>query len=250
MIPYNDTLTEGMKFPVSVTGTDGINDDKWMPYEKFVCNLIKERGSEQMNLEHMVIGIFGEGGELADAVKKFSIYGKPLDRANLVEEFGDLEFYLAGLRQMLDISRYETLAGNIQKLQARYKDGYSDAAAIARADKAATGETSSSGAAESGSHPAYGSNDQPRSVYETVLGEKHQQEISRTGQVNAINLSAEQVAAVDETAGVTTVADQRDDAIGTAFAIGEITKEQADYLQQHPELPLSHFDSHPAQPLP
>lgn len=86
---------------------------------------------------HMVLGIAGEVGELVDAVKKHAIYGKELDRDNVVEELGDLEFYLEGLRQGLGISREECIQGNIDKLGKRYKNHqYSNEQAIARADKA------------------------------------------------------------------------------------------------------------------
>ena len=85
---------------------------------------------------HMAVGISGEAGELLDAVKKAAVYNKPLDRANVIEELGDLEFYMEGLRQGLGITREETLAGNIAKLSVRYAGlQYTDAAAQARADK-------------------------------------------------------------------------------------------------------------------
>ena len=84
---------------------------------------------------HMAIGISGESGELLDAIKKHVVYNKPLDRANVVEELGDLEFYMEGLRQGLGITREETIHGNIAKLSVRYASGYSDKAAQERADK-------------------------------------------------------------------------------------------------------------------
>lgn len=85
---------------------------------------------------HMVLGIAGEAGELVDAVKKHTIYGKPIDRENVVEELGDLEFYMEGLRQGLGITREETIEHNITKLHTRYPDHtYTDTAAIRRADK-------------------------------------------------------------------------------------------------------------------
>ena len=68
--------------------------------------------------------------------KKHAIYNKPLDRDNVVEELGDIEFYLQQLRVRLSITREETLHANVQKLRKRYASGYSDAAAQARADKA------------------------------------------------------------------------------------------------------------------
>ena len=94
----------------------------------------------QLDVLHMAVGVAGEAGELLDAVKKWVFYNKELDIANVVEELGDIEFYLQGLRARLYIERVDTLQHNIDKLlvgeKARYKDGYSDAAAHARRDKA------------------------------------------------------------------------------------------------------------------
>lgn len=90
----------------------------------------------KVNILHMTIGISGEAGELLDAVKKHVIYNKPLDRENMLEELGDLEYYMEGLRQCLGATREEIVALNIAKLSKRYPGlSYSDAAAQARADK-------------------------------------------------------------------------------------------------------------------
>ena len=87
---------------------------------------------------HMAVGVSGEAGELLDAIKKFAIYGKPIDRENVVEELGDLEFYMEGLRSAFNITRSETLTANKLKLLGkRYANGtYTDQQAIDRADKA------------------------------------------------------------------------------------------------------------------
>ena len=87
------------------------------------------------HLLHMVVGISGEAGELLDAIKKATIYNKELDVANVIEELGDLEFYMEGLRQGLGITREQTLDHNIAKLTVRYGKKYSDQAAQQRADK-------------------------------------------------------------------------------------------------------------------
>lgn len=85
---------------------------------------------------HMASCIPGEAGELFDAVKKWVIYNKDLDRENVVEELGDLEFYMEGLRKDLGITREETLAHNVNKLSKRYESlKYSDQAAQERKDK-------------------------------------------------------------------------------------------------------------------
>jgi NTP pyrophosphatase (non-canonical NTP hydrolase) len=86
---------------------------------------------------HMAIGIVGEAGELIDAIKKQAIYCKELDLTNVIEELGDLEFYMEGLRASLGITREQTLEANIAKLSKRYASlTYTDKAAQERADKA------------------------------------------------------------------------------------------------------------------
>lgn len=91
----------------------------------------------KVDLIHAVLGISGEAGELLDAVKKHAVYNKELDRENVIEELGDLEFYMEQLRQRLGITRQETLDANIAKLAKRYAGlNYSDKAAQDRADKA------------------------------------------------------------------------------------------------------------------
>lgn len=92
--------------------------------------------AETAHLLHMVVGVSGEAGELLDAIKKSAIYNKPLDLVNCIEELGDIEFYLEGIRQGLNITREQTIEANIEKLSVRYKGlVYSDQAAQSRADK-------------------------------------------------------------------------------------------------------------------
>ena len=117
-------------------------DEAEKHYTAFVDSLVKdpveiveEMSPERASIMHMSIGISGEAGELLDAVKKHIIYGKPLDRDNIIEELGDLEFYMAGLRSAIGVTRSQVLLSNFDKLSARYPSGYSDAAAQLRADK-------------------------------------------------------------------------------------------------------------------
>jgi NTP pyrophosphatase (non-canonical NTP hydrolase) len=97
--------------------------------------IIDELTPMQAYALHMAIGVSGEAGELLDAIKKFAIYQKPLDLENVVEELGDIEFYLQGIRQAFCIDREYVLQQNIVKLRKRYGKTYTNAAAIARADK-------------------------------------------------------------------------------------------------------------------
>jgi NTP pyrophosphatase (non-canonical NTP hydrolase) len=118
-------------------------EDRMIRFEDMVAGLKKHGATiiEQLTPEkadalHMAVGVSGEAGELLDAVKKWVIYNKDLDRANVVEELGDIEFYLEGLRAGLGITREETIDANIDKLGKRYKGHqYTDAQAHDRADK-------------------------------------------------------------------------------------------------------------------
>lgn len=89
----------------------------------------------QRHYIHMVLGIAGEAGELVDAIKKHVIYNKPLDLENVVEELGDIEWYMEGLRASIGVTREQVLAYNIEKLNKRYPAKYSDNDAQNRADK-------------------------------------------------------------------------------------------------------------------
>jgi len=113
-----------------------------MNHQELVANLAKqgidivaELKPEQAFVLHMAVGISGESGELLDAIKKWAIYQKPLDVDNVIEELGDLEFYLEGIRQKLGLDRNKILERNIEKLRRRYGNKYSNEAAQARADK-------------------------------------------------------------------------------------------------------------------
>jgi len=68
-------------------------------YIRMVDNLFKRKPElPYWDVEHANLGLVTEIGELLDALKKERIYGKRLDHANVLEEFGDIAFYaLAGL---------------------------------------------------------------------------------------------------------------------------------------------------------
>lgn len=111
------------------------------PGEDVIASLTPDKA----DMWHAATGISGEAGELLDAVKKVAIYNKPADYLNIIEELGDLEFYMEQLRQRLsicmgrEVTRDEVLTYNMEKLGKRYGSGYSDKAAQERADKVADG---------------------------------------------------------------------------------------------------------------
>lgn len=73
---------------------------------------------------HGMIGAATEVGELQDAVKKHLIYSKPLDMVNVMEECGDLFWYLALTLDAAGFTISECMERNIEKLRARFPDKF------------------------------------------------------------------------------------------------------------------------------
>jgi hypothetical protein len=65
--------------------------------------------SVNCHLLHMAVGISGEAGEVLECVCS----PNGVDVANLVEELGDIEFYVEGLRQGANLTRFETITAPI-----------------------------------------------------------------------------------------------------------------------------------------
>lgn len=74
-----------------------------------------ERGA--FALAYFAMGVAGEAGEVVDYVKKVVGHGKPLDRARLQSELGDLLWYLAVLAHKAGLSLNEVVQANLEKLQ-------------------------------------------------------------------------------------------------------------------------------------
>lgn len=72
-----------------------------------------------------VMGLCGEAGEAIDIVKKHLAQGHELDREHLIQELGDVAWYLAETAAALDVPLEEVLQRNIEKLQRRYPEGFS-----------------------------------------------------------------------------------------------------------------------------
>jgi len=87
--------------------------------------------SDLERLRHAGEGFATEAGEYIDAIKKLR-YGKPLDRANLKEEIGDLLFYCAMAANGLGESLQDIASANIAKLRARYPEGFTERDAKSR----------------------------------------------------------------------------------------------------------------------
>lgn len=83
-------------------------------------------------LINSVMGLCGESGEVIDLVKKNVSHGHPLNREKLIDELGDVAWYLAECATVLDVTLEEVLERNIEKLKKRYPEGFSTERSINR----------------------------------------------------------------------------------------------------------------------
>ena len=70
---------------------------------------------------HAAIGLCTEAAEILDAYKK-DMFGKrkPISRDNMIEEAGDVFFYLNNHMRAWDITFHDILKDNVKKLANRY----------------------------------------------------------------------------------------------------------------------------------
>ena len=103
---------------------------------QFLANRTAKDLGFRDGLIHAALGVTGESGEFADAVKRVAIYEGVPDRANMIEELGDLLWYIAYACEVLGEPLEIVARDNIEKLKKRYPEAYSDFNAHARMDKA------------------------------------------------------------------------------------------------------------------
>ena len=70
------------------------------------------------------LGICGEGGEVADLVKKAAFQGHNLDVPHVAKELGDCLWYIAVGANALGYTLDDIAQLNVDKLKARYPDGF------------------------------------------------------------------------------------------------------------------------------
>lgn len=77
-------------------------------------------------------GLNGEAGECIDILKKVEFQGHPFDREKMLEELGDVLWYVAQTATGLGVPLEDIALRNIDKLKARYPDGFDPERSIHR----------------------------------------------------------------------------------------------------------------------
>ena len=80
------------------------------------------------------LGLAGEAGETLDMVKKWIFHEKELDVEHLKKELGDVMWYMAMICYSFGFDLDEILQMNVDKLRARYPEGFDTVRANNRAE--------------------------------------------------------------------------------------------------------------------
>ncbi len=90
-------------------------------YQALAMRTAEEKGRAWSNVG---LGIAGEAGEVADIIKKYLHQGHPLDQDKLLDEIGDVAWYLALAATVAGVTLESVLEDNIAKLMGRYPNGF------------------------------------------------------------------------------------------------------------------------------
>ena len=85
-------------------------------------------------LLNAALGLCGESGEVADLVKKHRFQGHGLDFEHIAKELGDISWYLAVGAYAIGLDLETIFRMNIDKLKARYPNGFSTDRSLHRAE--------------------------------------------------------------------------------------------------------------------
>ena len=93
-------------------------------YQELAMTTLNKDLSKKDILINGVMGLCGESGEAIDLVKKWLAQGHELDEDKLIKEIGDVAWYIAEIATVLGVTLEDVLTRNIEKLRARYPDGF------------------------------------------------------------------------------------------------------------------------------
>lgn len=96
------------------------------PYEEWAWTKIKPevRLDNAALLDNAQLGLCGESGEVADLIKKWRYQDHAIDYGVLVEELGDILFYLVMACRAVGSSLQAVMLANQVKLNKRYPNGF------------------------------------------------------------------------------------------------------------------------------
>jgi NTP pyrophosphatase (non-canonical NTP hydrolase) len=80
------------------------------------------RGSDE--LANYTMGLAGEAGEVTNLIKKQLYHGKPTDFDAVIDELGDVLWYVAMLAEVIGADLNDVAVRNCAKLYKRWPEGF------------------------------------------------------------------------------------------------------------------------------
>lgn len=94
-------------------------------YQKEALRTYSGMNSENNGtLMNAALGLCGEGGEVADLVKKAVFQGHEIDKERVAKELGDVAWYIALGAHAIGYDLETIFQMNVDKLRARFPDGF------------------------------------------------------------------------------------------------------------------------------
>lgn len=94
------------------------------PQDKALDRIEETPRANGVMLLHALVGLTAEVGELATAVEHYVWYREDFDRANVIEEAGDILWRLAEVCTALGVSLQEVSKSNIAKLEEKFPEKF------------------------------------------------------------------------------------------------------------------------------
>ena len=94
--------------------------------------------SVEDEMKNYCLGISSEAGELVGHIKHVIFHKHELNEANVVEEMGDILWYVTALAGVLSLSLSEIMEYNLIKLRKRYPEGFDPEKSINRTEEEGT----------------------------------------------------------------------------------------------------------------
>ena len=101
-------------------------------YQKEALRTASGMSKKYPRILNGLMGLNGEAGECIDILKKTEFQGHAFDPMKMVDELGDVLWYVAQLATGLGVTLEYVAQHNVDKLLARYPDGFDSEKSIHR----------------------------------------------------------------------------------------------------------------------
>ena len=101
-------------------------------YQKEALRTESGMSKEWPRILNGLMGLNGEAGEAIDILKKYLFQGHQFEREHMAKELGDAAWYLAISADAIGYDLETILQMNVDKLRARYPDGFNSEQSLHR----------------------------------------------------------------------------------------------------------------------